>query len=84
MASVHGAGWVGGGVVESHDTAAVLIGVLYKKNFVLAGCNFWWINLNQQKNEGGEANAQGCSVCLLELTVSLAQTVIWERAVKVS
>ena len=49
MASVHGAGWVGGGVVESHDTAAVLIGVLYKKNFVLAGCNFWWINLNQQK-----------------------------------
>ena len=34
------------------------------------------------------SNAQGgdlgCLVCLLELPVSLAQTVIWERAVKVS
>ena len=31
--------------------------------------------------QGGDL---GCSVCLLELLVSLAQMVIWERAVKVS
>ena len=31
--------------------------------------------------QGGDL---GCSVCLLELLVSLAQTVIWERVVKVS
>ena len=32
-------------------------------------------------NQGGDL---GCSVCLLELPVSLAQMVVWERAVKVS
>ena len=30
------------------------------------------------------SKSQGCSVCLLELPVCLAQGVIWERVVKVS
>ena len=41
-----------------------------------------WGNLNGVSNaQGGDL---GCSVCLLELPVSLAQTMIWDRAVKVS